>query len=286
MSSQKRDEGVISFSPSEEITDWLTEEAARRGDSPGEMCRRLVTAAHEATDDDGFEPAAREDFAALQGELEAQHQEFTDLIEDVRSRVIQVKRETDSKASADHDHPEIPSEAEWQAIEKDIATLETTVERGFENFETVLDDLVDETDDLAHRSTVLAQAVVRLRDWQAELAEQHRRQEAADRLQVAANQLQIRTAVCEDCDSSVDIALLTAPECPHCGSEFVEVVERSSLFGSHRLVTGEPPALEGNGERATDATADGVFEAIEGDADGTASDQYSSNRSTDDGGTD
>ncbi|MCW8172617.1 hypothetical protein D8S78_10695 [Natrialba swarupiae] len=50
----------------------------------------------------------------------------------------------------------------------------------------------------------------------------------------------IRTATCENCDSSVDLALLNVPECPHCESPIADVVGDSSLFGSDRLVIGDP----------------------------------------------
>ncbi|WP_254764316.1 hypothetical protein [Natrinema marinum] len=268
MSSQ--DDGGVSFYPPPEVDDWLAEEATRRGESRGAVCRRLVSAAHAVTTDD-HEPAARDDLAELRGQLEAQREEFSDHLEDVRDRVVQVKRETDGKASADHDHPDLATAADCETLEEDLATLADRVDSGFDNFETVLEELLAETDALADRSTALARAVVDLREQRQALAERRQRREAADRLRLAANRVGIRTAACEDCDSSVDIALLTAPECPRCASQFSDVAERSSIFGSHRLLTGDPPALEGRADGAGESLTDEVFDAVEAAADGEES---------------
>ncbi|WP_408958546.1 hypothetical protein [Natrinema sp. 74] len=282
MSSQD-DDGGVSFYLPPEVDDWLAEEATRRDESRDDVCRRLVSAAHAVATDD-FEPADRTELAELRGQLEAQREEFTDLIEDVRDRVVQVKRETDAKAPAEHDHHDLASAAAFETLDEDRAALADRVDRGFDNFETVLEELLDETDALAERSTVLAQTVLELREQRDALAERRRRRVAAERLQLAANRLGIRTATCEDCGSSVDIALLTAPECPRCASQFADVAERSSIFGSHRLVTGDPPAIEG-ADDAGDPPTDEVFEALEAAADREASvAQARSTRAADDDG--
>lgn len=270
MSSQDHDEGGVSFVLPAAVDDWLAAEATRRDESRDDFCRRLVTAAHAVATDDDLEVADRDELSAVQGQLEAHREECTDLLEDVRSRVVQVKREADRKAPADHDHPSYATTAELEAVRDALETLEDTVERGFDNYETVLEDLVDDTDELADRSTLLARAVVELREQRDALAERRRRQAAVEQLQLAANRLGIRTATCADCDSTVDLALLTAPECPHCASEFADVAERSSIFGSHRLLTGEPPALEGRVEGPTEPTTDEVLAAVAADAETTA----------------
>ncbi|RKD97673.1 hypothetical protein [Halopiger aswanensis] len=263
------DEGDVSFALPADVDDWVTDAAADRDESPADVCRRVVAAAHAvATEGEGAEPADREDLEELRGELEAQREEFRDLLEDVRSRVIQVKRETDAKAPAEHDHDEY--EADLSSLRADLEDLEATVDAGFENFEEVLEYLLERTDRLEERSTVLAKAAVDLRDHWDAFAERERRRAAADRLKTAANRLGIRTATCEDCGSSVDVALLTAPECPHCASPIADVAAKQSFFGSPTLETGEPPALEGRAERATESTAEDVFAQIESNAETAA----------------
>jgi predicted nucleic acid-binding Zn-ribbon protein len=266
MSSQDHDDGGVSFALPADVDDWLATEARRRGETRDDICRRLVTAAQTVATDDDLELADRAELVELRTRLETQRDEFADLLDDVRSRVIQVKQETDEKALADHDHPEYPTDDDLESIREEVAALEDTVESGFDNFETVLEELLEGTDDLAERSTLLARAVVDLRDQRETFAEQRRSRAAADDLKLAANRLGVRTATCADCASSVDIALLTAPECPHCASGFTDVDEKSSLFGSHRLSTGDPPALEGRADSSADSTSGELFEAVEADA--------------------
>lgn len=265
MSSQDHDESGVSFAIPAAVDDWLAEEATRRGETRDDVCRRLVTAAHSVATDGDLEPADRDDIVELEGKLETHREEFSELLEDVRDRVIQVKREADGKAPADHAHPELPTDDDLEALRADLEGLETTVENGFDNFETILDELLGRTDDLGDRSTLLARAVVDLREQRTAIAERERSRAAADDLKLAANRLGIDAAVCEDCGSNVDVALLTEPECPHCASGFADVAEKSSLFGSPRLVTGDPPALE-PGEGIADESTATVFAAVESEA--------------------
>jgi|AntDeeMetageno50_2_1112565.scaffolds.fasta_scaffold04493_2 predicted Zn-ribbon and HTH transcriptional regulator len=266
MSSQDHDEGDFSFPLPADVDDWLTTEAARRDESRDEVCRRLLTAAHTAATDDDLAVTDPDELSAVRRRLETQREEFTDLLEDVRSRVIQVKRETDGKAPIDHDHPTAATADDLAAVRDDLAALEETVDRGFDNYETILEGLLEDTDELEDRSTLLARAVIELREQRDAIADERRQRAATERLQRVANQLGVRTATCADCGSSVDLALLTAPACPHCKSRFSDVVKRSSIFGSHRLETDEPPALEGHIEDPAGSTTDAVFEAIESEA--------------------
>ncbi|WP_226041973.1 hypothetical protein [Natrinema sp. DC36] len=266
MSSQDHDEGGFSFPLPPDVDDWLTTEAARRDESRDEVCRRLLTAAHTAATDDNLEVADPDELSAVRSRLETQREEFTDLLEDVRSRVIQVKREADGKAPIDHDHPTAATADDLAAIREDLAALEETVDRGFDNYEAILEGLFEDADELEDRSTLLARAVIELREQRDAIADERRQRAATERLQRTANQLGVRTATCADCGSSVDLALLTAPACPHCKCLFSDVVKRSSIFGSHRLETDEPPALEGRSEGLVDSTTDAVFEALESEA--------------------
>ncbi|ADB60990.1 hypothetical protein Htur_2107 [Haloterrigena turkmenica DSM 5511] len=266
MSSE--DDGGISFAPPGEVDDWLAREASRRGESRDDVCRRLVTAAHAVATDDEIEPSDLDDLTAVRARIDAQREEFRELLEDVRSRVVQVKRETDAKAPAGHDHPDRVGEDEFAAVREDLAALEATVDDGFENFETVLESLVGETAVLDDRTTALANAVVDLRDRRDGATERERRRAAADRLKLAANRLGIRTAVCDACDAAVDLALLAEPACPHCSTAVTDVAEKTSFFGSPTLVTGEPPALEGRVDDALSSPSpeEPIFDALEADA--------------------
>ncbi|WP_440764782.1 hypothetical protein [Natronorubrum sp. DTA7] len=265
----------VSFGVPGEVDDWLAREADRRGQTRDDVCRQLVAAAHAIASDDDFSPPDLEDVTGLHSELEAQREEFRELLEDVRARVVQVKRETDANAPADHEHTEHATDDDLAALRADLETLESTVDDGFANFESVLEHLFAETETLEEHATLLATAVIDLREQRDIAARRTRRRAEADRLKRAANQLGIRTAVCDACDERVDLALLTEAACPHCASGITDLVENASFFGSHTLETGEPPALEGQVAPPTTSSA-AVFEAVEADVatnDSTADDE-------------
>ncbi|WP_247000971.1 hypothetical protein [Halosolutus gelatinilyticus] len=271
MASEEHDDGGISFALPAEVDDWVTDAADRRDETRDDVCRRLVTAAHAIATDEEPAPVGRDDVDDLRAQLDTQRDEFVELLADVRSRVIQVKRETDAKAAVDHDHEEYVAADRFAAVEADLDELEEVVAAGFDNFEDVLEHLLETTDDLETRSGMLARAVLDLRDRRDAIADRERRRAETERLKLLANRLGIREATCDGCESAVDLALLTEPACPHCGESVADVAEKRSVFGSHALVTGDPPALEGRVETAVESTDDDVFDAVEADADGASS---------------
>ncbi|MFC6717777.1 hypothetical protein ACFQGT_09065 [Natrialbaceae archaeon GCM10025810] len=276
MASQNGDDRAVSIALPGDVADWIDAVADEREERPEDVCRRLVVAVHAATDDE-FAPASADDLADLEetltDDLESRRAEFRDLLEDVRERVIQVKREADAKAPADHAHPEHATVDDLSSVESDLRALERTVESGFDNFESVLDHLVSRTDELEDRSNALARALLDLRDHRNALAERRRRAAEVESLRRSANRLGVRTATCEACDSRVDLGLLADPTCPHCARSFAEVEPKTSFFGSPTLLTGDPPALEGRVERAVDPEPSTALDAVESelDADGTES---------------
>ncbi|WP_135830076.1 Mce/MlaD family protein [Halorussus halobius] len=220
----------------------------------------------------------RSDLDDLRDDVAEVERDFDEKIEDVRERVIQVKRETDGKASADHDHPDLAQRTEAVADRADrladeldellaeVEELDDRVDAGFENFEDVLEYLTDATDDLDSKLTTLAEVAVSLRDQTRALAARNAARAAADELAHLANRRGVSTAKCSHCDETVHVGLLAEPTCPHCASTFNDVEPKQGFFGSARLVVGDPPALEG--ERADWD----VGEAFDADADAAAED--------------
>ncbi|WP_458189285.1 hypothetical protein [Haladaptatus sp. NG-WS-4] len=83
----------------------------------------------------------------------------------MRERIVQVKLETDEKALADHDHPDLRAKlAELEALKQAVTELDRLgelvtanrerMDSGFENFESVLDYLTETTDELDDRLDV------------------------------------------------------------------------------------------------------------------------------------
>ncbi|AGN02791.1 hypothetical protein L593_14260 [Salinarchaeum sp. Harcht-Bsk1] len=257
---------------SEDVRRWLQRTADEHGVDVEHFVRELL-AAHHALDSDGTNLDAVEE-SIDRGELDSVREEFTELLEDVRSRVIQVKRETDAKAPADHDHESIESDLEalqsaiddldgdLEAHQERVESLGSAIDDGFENFEEVLEYLLETTDDLAERTDRLARATIGTRERVQEFAGTIEERAAADRLKRDAALEGIGSADCAECGQSVRAALLTAPECPFCAAEFVDLEPKRGLFGSATFQTGARPALTGADE---DPVADELRSDVERD---------------------
>ncbi|MFP8958690.1 hypothetical protein ACLI4Y_18445 [Natrialbaceae archaeon A-CW3] len=281
MASEDHEDGAVSVALPADLGDWLEAEASQRGVSRDRFCQQLLAAMRKAEDGTEFEPADVDALESLRADLEAQRRGFIDHVEDVRNRVIQVKGEADAKAPVEHDHDGYANQEVVESLEARLTALEAqadeleqlgeSVDSGFENFESILEHVFETTDELERRFTTLAKAVLDLRGQRDALAARERRRSAVDQLKLAANRDGIRTATCESCAAAVDIALLTEPRCPHCGSTVADVTAKTSFFGSNRLETGEPPALPASTEAAVETAEDeSLFETVEDDAEGSA----------------
>jgi hypothetical protein len=254
----------------DELDAWVAERAAATGDSRPEVLRQLL-AAHrlldehpELLDGDGSTTVAVDDtmgpkrersepsesLAAdlddIESRLTALEADLDEKITDVRERVIQVKREADAKAPADHDHPEISRR----------------MTEGFENYEEVLEYLADLGEDHEDKLRRLAGAVVDLRERVIELEQRSNERAAAAELRREANRQGITSAECGSCGSAVQIGLLDGPRCPHCEATFEELDPKRGFFGANTLTVGQRPALAA-GTEPTDRTS--PFESTDGD---------------------
>lgn len=252
---------------SDELDQWVADRAAAEDLTREEFLHRLVdahrtleergdTVAVESADTTALENAVEELETELNGvanRVAAVEDDLDEKITDVRQRVIQVKRETDAKASADHDHPEI----------------ERRLDAGFENYESILEYLTETADEHDSKLDRLGAAIVDARSRIAALERRMETREAVADLRAEANRHGVRAAACGSCDEAVQLGLLDEPSCPHCGASFDGIEAKRFFFGTDRLTVGNPPALEAGDEsgRATDET----------DSDETADDRGSDN---------
>ncbi|QSG01515.1 hypothetical protein [Natranaeroarchaeum sulfidigenes] len=266
-----------------DVYDWLDE--AHHGDVDA-VARRLLDAHRQLAaggepiapsgDSDDSRPVTEAELDERLADLDAT---IDELIEDVRKRVIQLKRETDAKAPRDHDHEELrerldgvegrvaDAEGQAESAAKRAADAESSLAAGFENYEEILTYLTEETDLLADRVDLLARAVIDLRSEVETVAAERARREAVDELKRAANQQGVRTAECDACSASVDIALLAKPRCPQCTERFVDVSAGGRFFRPNVLETGDPPALTSTDEPDDlGAELDAAFEEETDDA--------------------
>jgi predicted transcriptional regulator len=278
MASEKSGETVTSVHLPDELRAWLDEEAAQR-DSDRETLLRELLAAHRAvaTDDGEVETAvAGATEATVDEQVETFREEFMDHVEDVRERVIQVKRETDTKAPLEHTHSEFADlealvdqvddiESEVRALDERLDDLAEDLDAGFENYEEIVEYLLDTTDAVDDRVGTLASAVVETREQIKQFVSAHQQQALADELKLAASQYGITQADCGDCGQTLQIALLTTAECPHCASAFGGVSPKDGIFGSATLETGAPPELPATGETGLETDIETDASVTDGD---------------------
>jgi outer membrane murein-binding lipoprotein Lpp len=253
----------------DEVSAWLADVADERGLTEEELLDRLVSgdgAGAPATPPEGVADL-EERVDALETSVSELNDALDDQIEDVRDRVIQVKRETDAKAPREHDHPDLAERLQQTAtrlealgndfvdltasvdrLEEDVDEVDDRLTRGFSNYEEVLEYLVDATDDLNGKVDTIARTVVALHSTVGRLDAAGAERKAVDRLREQAQEHGVTSAKCEDCGESVHLGLLTSPGCPHCESSFVRLDPSRSFFRSSVLRTGRRPALEGTVE--------------------------------------
>jgi predicted Zn-ribbon and HTH transcriptional regulator len=250
----------------DELESWVDDRAAAEDLTREEVLHRLVAAHHELEESGGLDgetdsngvsevetdATAGTDRESIEREIESIDARVADLeadldekITDVRERVIQVKRETDAKAPADHDHPE-------------IAAVERRLSAGFENYEEILEYLTDTTDEHDSKLDRIGSSVLALRSRLSTLEGAMDEREAAADLRREANRYGVGEAACGSCGETVRLGLLDEPRCPHCDAPFDGIDPKRGFFGSNRLTVGDPPALESgsDGDSSTENSPD------------------------------
>lgn len=172
----------------------------------------------------------------LGNRIDAVESEYKENLQDVRQRVIQVKKDTDKKAPADHTHEELREVAELGAtvsdLEEDLATLRTEYDETVPDHEERLADIESRLEEVDQRLQTVAWVVSDLR----EAHESGGGLEAVDRIKRAAAKADIERANCENCGEGVQLSLLTEPECPHCSATVSNVEPSSGWFSKPKLL--------------------------------------------------
>lgn len=242
MASESTEEGAVTVKLPPGLDEWLIEQAAQL-DEPREVIIRQLLASYRTTTELDESASLAELFDvddAVEGRLDdrfdAIEEEFQEKLTDVRERVVQLKREIDTKAPADHEAFDRIDELDEELtalnrelvgvrdeIEGDIADqsgriddVETRVDGIGERFDDI-DNRLSDTEDKLRR---VAWVVNDLRDNQGG---RDAHQKAVDRIKRAAAQEGISSASCESCNESIELGLLTDPRCPHCNSTVSDV---------------------------------------------------------------
>jgi len=172
----------------------------------------------------------------VEGRLEGVEDDFSGKITDVRERVVQLKRELDEKAPADHEAFETVAalddsvaelNRELVEIRDDLENATASQTERMNHLESRFDEFETRLDDTESKLKRVAWVVSDLRENQGG---RDAHQKAVDRLKRAAAQEGISSASCQNCGETVDIALLTDPHCPHCNSTVSDVQPEGGII--------------------------------------------------------
>jgi len=243
-------EAEVATAIDEQLDDHLTTaiQTALDEELADEINNHLV----EILDDrleDVSQTAAEEAVTTLADRLETLESEFMAKVEDARDRVIQVKKETDRKAPAEHDHPELLDRidevaADLESLSVDVEDVREDFDGQFESHEARFDDLDETVWDVQEKLQTVAYVVKDLRE---ENQFETKRATSVDQIKQAAAEYDLDRAKCEACGQGVKIGLMTAPECPHCEVTVTDVVPSDGFLGKPKLVKaqGIEPADDG-----------------------------------------
>lgn len=181
----------------------------------------------------------------IEGRIDAVEADYTEKIEDLRDRVVQVKKETDAKAPGDHSHPELDRldglvddlddlSARLDGVEERLAAVDGTVaehDESVEDLDGVVRDLDETVAEVQNRLRSVAWAVTDLRE-----SFESDESNPVESIRRAAARADVDRAACGRCGDGVDVALLTDPECPHCQATVTDVQPGEGFFSKPRLV--------------------------------------------------
>lgn len=238
---------------------WLEDRAAE-ADIPREDLLDAAVAVYRAAETDGRNPQSVLDrLDKVESRMSTLDAELDEKIKDVRARVLQVKElaesggDSESVEELEDDLADVREQQ--QALEAELESVTEELERfddGFDNYESVLENLSETSRRLEARLDTLARVLRKTRDTVDRVAGEQSERTQMESLAEAANRAGVRTARCEACSASLDIALLTRPACPDCGTTFADVEPAQGFFGSATLTTGSPPALAPGEEERSD----------------------------------
>jgi molecular chaperone GrpE (heat shock protein) len=174
-----------------------------------------------------------------------------DDVEELRERIDRLgeKRDEDRETRADIEADLAQLTQRVDAVSQQLrdrqSTLESRFDEELENLETILEYLVDTTDDLESAIDGLERTTGDLvytpdglegglesvtEELEIVRSRRAERERLTD-LRRTASQLGVRSAACEHCGTSVDIGVLPSADCPDCDRQFVDVERGRGWFG-------------------------------------------------------
>jgi outer membrane murein-binding lipoprotein Lpp len=267
MASEPSEGRTVSVVVPPPLEEWLSERAAGSGMDREELLLALLSAYRDATtDEDAVESLVEARVVPLVNHRLDQYDEDVERkLDDVRRRVVQLKKETDTKVPEEQFASLGAQVDELGATVRDLrddveslgregpavedADLEAVRESLQAHAETAV-RLDERLDDVETKLTRVAHAVVALREErtptegaaEAEATTTQRPTPVAAReatlvdIKRQAARERIASADCGACGAPVDLSLLPEAACPHCSAPFGGLEGRNGMFSSPRLV--------------------------------------------------
>ncbi|WP_042663309.1 hypothetical protein, partial [Haloferax sp. ATB1] len=241
-----------------EITELLGRDSPASDGRPGEAKRATRSPSRDDTEPN--KPVSDDELAevlelieGLEAEVETEAQRRARLEQSVQTlttRLDEVDAELDEVEAALDDVEDLP--AELDAVESTLRerhqTLDARFDDEFENLQTILEHLV-ETDDRVE--TKLKEIETQ---YGAEIREIRAEREQLRRVKQAAKEADTHEGDCEHCGETIDLALLTSPECPNCQRP-LHGVEKETKWLVLTDYTVTVASSDGGTRRASEATA-------------------------------
>lgn len=228
------EEDQLSVQLPPDLEAWLDEQASDQGVEPERLLQRLLEASRlviaEADTDADIELDSLVDrVRTLDDAVGTLDADLDEKIEDVRSRVLQVKQTAEARAPADHDHDGFGQlEAQIAELDEAVDEMQTSVE----TLERTLDSHDAQFESVNDRLHRVAAAIVGLR----KSVEEFEHDERLTHLKETATRRGFQKAYCGGCGRSINLGVLTAATCPHCEVEFHDVIGNSGFFSTPTLV--------------------------------------------------
>jgi predicted Zn-ribbon and HTH transcriptional regulator len=217
------------------LTEWIESVAAAEDVPPEAVIERLVssywtlTEVHDVLGGAQGETAGA-DFgtdATVPTDDDAPTAEDIEAVRECLDRLeADLDDEPDARGRTDADLAELIQRVD--AVDERVRirqdALESRLDAELDNLETILDYFLDTTDALEADVESIAEDVDAARQGRAE-------RERLGTLKRTASQLDVRSAACGHCGSSVDIGLLPTADCPHCDRQFVDIDPATGWFG-------------------------------------------------------
>jgi len=182
--------------------------------------------------------AAEEATDQVDGRLDDLESDFTAKVEDVRERVVELGDTVETKAAAEHEHPDLAERidsltAEVESLREEVGDFQGEIDDHLDEYEDRATDVDDQLSDVQQKLRTVAHAVNDLKESEAL---NNKRATSVDQIKQSAAEHDLDRAACEACGEGVEIALMTDPECPYCETTVTHVKPKEGFLGKPMLV--------------------------------------------------